>query len=199
MNEDRLHSESGVRNTVGLRMFRAAGVLVALLLTIGNLRASEFRWMRATFYCPCRMCCGEHACGLTATGRTAVGAIVAVDPRSIPLGSMVHVPGFGWMLACDKGKKIKGPNRLDVLKPTHAEAIEASGPKGYLWLRVEITTWSDYQRRLEDALFQLRFDELVRAGQRLVASTPTFTGARCGAAVSNPPPEASGARPVIQP
>ena len=40
--------------------------------------------------------------------------IVAVDPETIPLGSLVFIPGRGLHLACDTGKKIKGM-MIDIL------------------------------------------------------------------------------------
>jgi len=51
-------------------------------------------------------------------GRTALGlqmrhGIVAVDPRIIPLGSQVYVPGYGVGLAGDTGGAIKG-KRIDL-------------------------------------------------------------------------------------
>ncbi len=44
--------------------------------------------------------------------RTAYGQ-VAVDPRVIPLGSLVFVEGYGFALASDTGSAIKG-NRIDL-------------------------------------------------------------------------------------
>lgn len=47
-----------------------------------------------TAYCPCSTCCGSHANGLTATNRDATRAGVAVDPKVIPLGSRLDIPGY---------------------------------------------------------------------------------------------------------
>lgn len=39
--------------------------------------------------------------------------VIAVDPSVIPLGSQVHIPGYGTYIAGDTGSAIKG-NRIDV-------------------------------------------------------------------------------------
>lgn len=51
--------------------------------------------------------------GTTATGRPAGHGIVAVDPRYIPLGTHLYIPGYGRALAGDTGGAIHG-NRIDL-------------------------------------------------------------------------------------
>jgi uncharacterized protein YabE (DUF348 family)/3D (Asp-Asp-Asp) domain-containing protein len=51
--------------------------------------------------------------GLTASGRPAGHGIVAVDPRIIPLGSQLYIPGYGQATAGDTGGAIHG-NRIDL-------------------------------------------------------------------------------------
>jgi len=62
---------------------------------------------------------------LTATGfdltANPSAKIIAVDPRVIPLGSKVHVEGYGTAIASDTGGAIKG-NRIDVLMPSHSQS-----------------------------------------------------------------------------
>jgi len=62
---------------------------------------------------------------LTATGfnlsKNPNARIIAVDPRVIPLGTKVHVEGYGEATALDTGGAIKG-NRIDVLLPTDSQA-----------------------------------------------------------------------------
>lgn len=77
--------------------------------------------MEATAYDP------SAGRGSRATGRTKMGiparyGVVAVDPRVIPLGSMVYVEGYGIAYACDIGSAIKG-NRIDICLNTNAECI----------------------------------------------------------------------------
>jgi 3D (Asp-Asp-Asp) domain-containing protein len=39
--------------------------------------------------------------------------VIAVDPRVIPLGTHVYVPGYGYAVAADTGGAIKG-RRIDL-------------------------------------------------------------------------------------
>ena len=59
-------------------------------------------------------------------GRTALGVpvrkgVVAVDPSLIPLGTKLHVPGYGPGLAADVGTAIKG-KIIDLWFPNTAAA-----------------------------------------------------------------------------
>jgi 3D (Asp-Asp-Asp) domain-containing protein len=59
-------------------------------------------------------------------GKTALGVpvrmgVVAVDPKLIPLGTRLHVPGYGPALAADVGTAIKGPI-IDLWFPSTAAA-----------------------------------------------------------------------------
>jgi 3D (Asp-Asp-Asp) domain-containing protein len=54
--------------------------------------------------------------GRTATGMPVGRGIIAVDPSVIPLGTRVHVSGYGDAIAADTGGAISG-NRIDVWLP----------------------------------------------------------------------------------
>lgn len=57
----------------------------------------------------------EYRDGITATGAKATpGRTVAVDPKVIPYGSRVFIPGMGWRVAEDTGGALKG-DKIDVL------------------------------------------------------------------------------------
>ncbi|WP_423407017.1 LysM peptidoglycan-binding domain-containing protein [Heyndrickxia sp. MSNUG] len=68
----------------------------------------------------------EGCSGITKTGvnlKTNPDAkVIAVDPSVIPLGSKVHVEGYGYATAADIGGAIKG-NRIDVFVPTQDDAL----------------------------------------------------------------------------
>jgi 3D (Asp-Asp-Asp) domain-containing protein/peptidoglycan hydrolase CwlO-like protein len=57
---------------------------------------------------------GINGDGITATGLRATYGIAAVDPKVIPLGTKLFVPGYGPVLAADTGGWIKG-NRIDLV------------------------------------------------------------------------------------
>ncbi len=58
----------------------------------------------------------------TATGTLVRKGVIAVDPKLIPLGTKVFIPGYGEALAEDIGGSIKG-HRIDVAFDTHEEAL----------------------------------------------------------------------------
>jgi len=64
--------------------------------------------------------------GITATGinlkKNPSAKVIAVDPKVIPLGTKVHVEGYGEAIAGDKGGAIKG-NKIDVFLPSKQNAI----------------------------------------------------------------------------
>jgi 3D (Asp-Asp-Asp) domain-containing protein len=61
--------------------------------------------------------------GITATGLPADVGIAAVDPRVIPLGSIIWVEGYGYAIAADTGGKIKG-KRVDVFFRSTRQALK---------------------------------------------------------------------------
>jgi 3D (Asp-Asp-Asp) domain-containing protein len=95
-------------------------------------------WMEVTAYCPCTKCCGPHASGTTASGKSVdynTGRFVAADTALLPFGSKVIVPGYtqGPVEVIDRGSAIKG-NRLDVFFPTHEQAMSW----GRQWIPVTV-------------------------------------------------------------
>lgn len=83
---------------------------------------------RVTAYCAGSCCCGSHADGVTSIGRDARLPGVAVDPRLIPYGWVLWVPGAGYQLADDTGGAMRqsarrGVIHVDLRMQTHAEAL----------------------------------------------------------------------------
>jgi 3D (Asp-Asp-Asp) domain-containing protein len=60
--------------------------------------------------------------GTTALGRRAGHGIVAVDPRVIPLGTRMFIPGYGHAVAGDTGGAIRG-HRIDLGFNSDADAF----------------------------------------------------------------------------
>ena len=64
-----------------------------------------------------------HLKGRTALGIRTRRGVVAVDPKLIPLGTRLHVPGYGHAIAADVGHAIKG-RIIDLWMPSTAAAQE---------------------------------------------------------------------------
>jgi 3D (Asp-Asp-Asp) domain-containing protein len=85
------------------------------IIEAGALGAMQ---MIATAYTPYCYGCS----GITATGRPAGHGIVAVDPRVIPLGSRLYIPGYGYAIAGDTGGAIIG-YRIDLGYTSNRDAM----------------------------------------------------------------------------
>ena len=59
----------------------------------------------------------------TATGTWPSRGTVAVDPLVIPLGTELHIEGYGSAVAADTGGDIKG-QRVDLYMDSYEEAIQ---------------------------------------------------------------------------
>jgi 3D (Asp-Asp-Asp) domain-containing protein len=118
------------------------------------VRAAYSLRMRVTAYSPDERSCGGSADGITASGYSVFtngGFLVAADPRILPMGSLLSVPGYDGgavVPVLDVGGAIKG-NRLDVLFPTHEVAME--------WgvRELEVTVW-EYADGLPGGFKRLR-------------------------------------------
>ena len=72
----------------------------------------------ATGYTP-----GDPGCtGITYTGTKASRGTIEVDPKVIPFGTKLYIPGYGYGVAADTGGAIKG-NKIDLCYETRAEAL----------------------------------------------------------------------------
>ena len=86
----------------------------------GEFAGREVIHMEATAYAPWH---GKGVDGTTAIGLRAGYGVVAVDPRFIPLRSILFIEGYGRAIAGDTGGAIKG-NRIDLGFSTPREAYQ---------------------------------------------------------------------------
>jgi len=77
--------------------------------------------MVATGYDPGPKSCGKYANGKTCIGLKAGYGVVAVDPAVIPFRTKLYIEGYGYAIAGDRGKAIRG-NRIDLGFDTYAAA-----------------------------------------------------------------------------
>jgi 3D (Asp-Asp-Asp) domain-containing protein len=61
--------------------------------------------------------------GITASGERVRSGIIAADRRVLPIGSKVHIEGYGNYTVKDTGGKIKG-RRIDIWMPSRKQAMK---------------------------------------------------------------------------
>lgn len=88
----------------------------------GEFRTRKILKMWATAYEPGPRSCGRYATGRTACGLRAGYGVVAVDPRVIKLGTKLYIEGYGYAIAGDRGRAIKG-SKIDLGFATVREAL----------------------------------------------------------------------------
>ncbi len=77
--------------------------------------------MNSTAYtASCRGCSGYTTTGINLNAHPD-SKIIAVDPSVIPLGTKVYVSGYGYAVAADTGRAIKG-DRIDIYFSSKSEA-----------------------------------------------------------------------------
>lgn len=100
------------------------GLVLGWRYVASGLPISSLVEMDVTAYCPCELCCGRFADGITASGKPATGFLVAAPPN-IPFGTLMVIPGYANGLpvpVLDRGGSIKA-DKIDVLFPSHQEAL----------------------------------------------------------------------------
>ena len=79
--------------------------------------------MKATAYtASCKGCSGITYTGINLK-KNPNAKVISVDPKVIPLGSKVYVPGYGEAIAGDKGSAVRG-NKIDVFIPNKQKALQ---------------------------------------------------------------------------
>ena len=76
---------------------------------------------------------GDPGYGITSTGAKAQRGVVAVDPKVIPYGTQMYIPGYGYGVALDTGSAIKG-NRIDLFFDT----VEEANNWGRKWVTIQL-------------------------------------------------------------
>jgi 3D (Asp-Asp-Asp) domain-containing protein len=89
--------------------------------------------LQATGYSPHALDTAPYNDGVSALGLPAGYGLAAVDPRIIPLGTVLYVEGYGYAVAADVGGAIKG-RRIDLCFPERSQALIY----GRQWTKVHI-------------------------------------------------------------
>ena len=110
------------------RLTIAVLIVMLLLITYAVVFCTpkqKYFILKVTGYCPCKICCGEWANGLTYTGDKAGYGCIAIDPSAgiLKMGQKVYVEGYGYGVCNDIGGAIKGWE-ADVCFDTHEEALK---------------------------------------------------------------------------
>lgn len=84
--------------------------------------AKEFTVSATAYTAYCKGCSGVTRTGLNLKKNPGL-KVIAVDPKVIPLGTKVHVEGYGYAVAGDTGGAIKG-KKIDVFIPTQSKALK---------------------------------------------------------------------------
>lgn len=132
------------------KMVIYACILIGLSIIFINIKQTsakkitlepKFKRMLVTAYCPCEKCCGQYAAyGKTSKGRDAWKTFgVAADPKVLPYGKKLRIPGIGIREVDDTGGAMrqstkKGICHIDTRFHNHQEALNF----GRQWLNVEI-------------------------------------------------------------
>ena len=92
----------------GHRRYAAFGFEAHGIARMAYIARSAIEMLATAYTADCAGCDG-----MTAIGRRAGYGIVAVDPRVIPLGTRLYIPGYGFAVAGDTGGAIVG-HRIDL-------------------------------------------------------------------------------------
>lgn len=74
-----------------------------------------------TAYCPCEICCGQWADGITASGETATEGVTIAASSELEFGTVVRIDGHEYTVQ-DRGGAITG-NRMDLYFENHDDAL----------------------------------------------------------------------------
>lgn len=121
-------------------VFLATTVGIAFCVATGFYIKNKPILMKVSAYCPCEKCCNGFSDGKTSIGRDAWKTYgVAADPKLLPYGKKLNIPGVGIRIVDDTGCAMRqsakeGIYHIDVRFHNHEDAKEF----GVQWLYVKI-------------------------------------------------------------
>lgn len=86
-----------------------------------NSNKKSFLVTSTAYTADCAGCSGVTTTGIDLK-KNPDAKVIAVDPSVIPLGSLVHVEGYGYAIAGDTGGAIQG-NKIDVFYSSKSKAL----------------------------------------------------------------------------
>lgn len=79
--------------------------------------------VEVTHYCPCPLCCGNDANGITASGKPVQTGMVAMSSH-YPFGTQIEINGTMYTVEDRGGNEIENNiNRVDIYVPNHETAL----------------------------------------------------------------------------
>ena len=93
-----------------------------LALSLAAQAAEPARTVTVTAYCACKICCGKNAKGITAAGTRPMQGRTVAAPRTIPLGTRIHIEGIGWRTVEDRTAR-RYDGRVDIYFASHKDAL----------------------------------------------------------------------------
>lgn len=119
---------------ISLVSVNVAGTVLSPPCTLDDIRVDErvktahietekptavFKTVTVTSYCACKICCGENAKGITASGKRVKTGMIAAS-RSIPFGTRIRIEGKIYTVEDRLAKRYD--DRIDVYYESHEEA-----------------------------------------------------------------------------
>ncbi|MEI7904810.1 MAG: 3D domain-containing protein [Candidatus Firestonebacteria bacterium] len=129
----KLYNINAVEKPKNIKLVMGTDTKKRMYMMPKKMWAVKVYTMKATGYYPGPEDCGIYADGLTANGMKAGYGVVAVDPKTIPLGTKLYIPTYGYAIAADTGGAING-QRIDLCFNTYKESSTYT-PR---WLKVYV-------------------------------------------------------------
>ncbi|RHW43519.1 LysM peptidoglycan-binding domain-containing protein [Neobacillus notoginsengisoli] len=128
LKSDRIHPNqvlilSGVKAAAAKKpAVKAAPAKKPVAKAAAQKRYKEITVKATAYTANCKGCSGITYTGINLK-KNPNAKVISVDPKLIPLGSKVYVPGYGEAIAGDKGSAMRG-NKIDVFIPDRKKALQ---------------------------------------------------------------------------